>query len=310
MPDNILITSAGRRGVLVRIFKREAPGQVFATDLRPELSSACQLADGSFAVPRVTDADYLPRLIEICERNSIGLIVPTIDTELLLLAENRERLPSVVISDPALVRICRDKRKTHDFFVERGLGTPEIFDPLATDRFPLFAKPFDGSCSVNTHTIHAKSDLTPALLADKKLIFLDYLSPDEHDEYTIDLYYEREGNLKCLVPRLRLETRGGEVSKGRTSWAPEFETLRQQLLKVEGARGCLTSQFFRNRATGELSGIEINPRFGGGFPLTDGAGANFAKWTIDEYLKGESIEWFDAWKRDLTMLRYDDHVIV
>ncbi len=120
MAGNILITSAGRRGALVRIFQREAPAKVFAADLRPELSSACQLADGSFTVPSVAAADYLPRLIETCERHGVGLVVPTIDTELLVLAANRERLRdagiSAVVSDAAFIRICRDKRRMRDFF--------------------------------------------------------------------------------------------------------------------------------------------------------------------------------------------------
>jgi carbamoyl-phosphate synthase large subunit len=314
MADNVLITSVGRRGVLVRIFKRAVRGKVFTTDLQPNLAAACQLSDGAFAVPCVTDDDYLPRLIEICREKEIGLIVPTVDTELLVLAKNRERLNGCgiqcLISDPAFVGICRDKRLTHDFFVERGLGTPQIIDPRIEDRFPLFAKPYDGSCSVNTHLIKSRSDLTPSILADPTLIFLDCLSLAEHDEYTIDMYYGREGELKCLVPRLRLETRGGEVSKGRTAWLSQFEAIREKLFYIDGARGCLTAQFFVNHESGDLSGIEINPRFGGGFPLSCDSGANYAEWAIKEYLLGESIPWFDDWERNLTMLRYDDHVIV
>ncbi|MFT5465698.1 MAG: carbamoyl-phosphate synthase large subunit [Verrucomicrobiales bacterium] len=314
MAENILITSAGRRGKLVRIFQEAAPAKVFTTDLRPELASACVISDGSFEVPRVTEADYIPRILEICQANEIGLIVPTIDTELLVLAENRERFAEAdikcVVSDPALIRICRDKRLTHDFFIERGLGSPALNDPRDDPKFPLFAKPYDGSCSINLHVLSSETDLTPALLDDSKLIFLDYLDPADHDEYTIDMFYDRDGNLRCLVPRLRLETRGGEVSKGRTIWLPAFEKIRQQLLKLEGARGCLTAQFFHHRESDEIYGIEINPRFGGGFPLSCDAGANYADWVIREYLRGESIDWFDGWERDLTMLRYDDHVLV
>ena len=314
MPENILITSAGRRGVLVRIFKQAAPDKVFTTDLNPELASACQLSDGAFAVPRVTAENYLPRLIEICEENAIGLVVPTIDTELLLLAEHRDTLEAqgirCVISDAALVRICRDKRLIHEFFAERGLGTPRLVNPREEEHFPLFAKPYDGSCSINTHFVETKSDITPALLDDSKLIFLEYIAPSENDEFTIDMYYSRGGDLKCLVPRQRLETRGGEVSKGRTIWMPNFEPIRDKLQHVEGARGCLTAQFFVHRENGELSGIEINPRFGGGFPLSCDAGANYADWVIREYLQDEAIDWFDGWERNLTMLRYDDHVLV
>ena len=124
------------------------------------------------------------------------------------------------------------------------------------------------------------------------------------------MYYDGQGVLKCLVPRLRIETRAGEISKGCTSWLPEFDGLRESMAHIEGARGCLTAQFFRNRQTGLLSGIEINPRFGGGFPLSCDAGANYPAWIVREYLLGESIDWYDDWERDLIMLRYDAHVLV
>ena len=92
---NILITSAGRRVELVQAFQCELKrfsidASVFATDMCPELSSACQCADASFSVPRVTDKEYIRELLQLCEEYSIGLVVPTIDTELRVLAEHRE----------------------------------------------------------------------------------------------------------------------------------------------------------------------------------------------------------------------------
>ena len=316
---NILLTSAGRRVVLLRLLKRELKmlypqAKVFAADMYPALSPACELADGRVELPRVTGTDYLPHLAQVCEKNEIGLIIPTIDTELLALAQNRKRLEAVgakpVISEADFIRVCRDKRLTHDFFIEKGLNTPAIYDPSSAAGFPLFAKPYDGSCSTNTHLIEERKHLTPALLADPKLIFMSYLPPEKHDEYTIDMYYDRLGVLKCLVPRLRLETRAGEVSKGRTVWLPEMEGLRARLARIEGARGCITVQVIVNRKSGEIFGIEINPRFGGGYPLSDEAGATYVKWIIQEYLGGESIRIFDDWERNLTMLRYDEHVLV
>ena len=291
------------------------PGaKVFATDMLPELSSACQLADGSFDVPRVTADDYLPRLLEICESAEIGLIVPTIDTELQFLADNRASLEEAgaipVISSSELIRICRDKRLTTDFFLGNGLGAPEIADPKDPAAYPLFAKPYDGSCSINTHFLPSPADATQAILRDPKLIFQRYHSPQEHDEFTIDMYYDRQDQLRCLVPRQRLETRAGEVSKGRTIWNSALETLRDQLGTIPGGRGCLTVQVFVNRTSGNVFGIEINPRFGGGYPLSHDAGANYPNWLLREYFGGESIAFCDDWERNLTMLRYDDHVLV
>ena len=319
MRRNILITSAGRRGKLVTMFQRElaavAPGaQVFAADLRPKTSVACQLAHQSFAVPPIEDSRYAERLLELCLAHDVRLIVPTIDPELPVLAAHRDAFTAVgvatAVSDAEFVSICRDKRRTSRWFVERGLLTPRIFSPPDTRQFPLFAKPFDGSSNQDTRIIRRPSDLTPALLADARMMFVEYLSPAEHDEYTLDMYFCRESVLRCCVPRLRIETRGGEVSKARTCRIRAIDALRHALGHVAGARGCITMQVFMHRRSLRVYGNEINPRFGGGYPLSYDAGANFPRWLIQEYLLGQPIECFDAWENDLTMLRYDDHVLV
>lgn len=318
---NILLTSAGRRGVLVRLFQKELTavfpeGRVFATDMKPEHSSACQLADGCFRVPRVTDESYLPGLISICRDHDIRLLIPTIDTELQLLADCRDQLLEAgitpVISGAQFVRLCRDKRLTHRFFLEHGIGVAGMVDPsTASDEdYPLFARPYDGSCSIDTYLLQTPHDLTPAVQANEKLIYQRFLSADQHDEFTVDMYYDRKGDLKCLVPRLRLETRAGEVSKGQTVWLSLFDDFGRKLSRIDLARGCLTVQVFVHRESGDLYGIEINPRFGGGFPLSCDAGANYPGWLIQEYLCDRPVQWYDGWERRLTMLRYDDHILV
>jgi carbamoyl-phosphate synthase large subunit len=252
--------------------------------------------------------------MELCVAHEIGLVVPTIDPELPVLARWRREFEdcgtAIVVSDYDFIGIARDKRATVHWFVERGLQVPRTVDPRAAPQFPLFARPFDGSCSRNTWVIANAAQLTTALLDEPRLIFTEYLSPQEHDEYTLDMYFSRTGTLKCLVPRLRIETRAGEVSKSRTARLGVFDAVRDRLAEVEGARGCVTVQVFINRRSAVVYGIEINARFGGGYPLSYEAGANFPRWLIQEYLLGTPVESFDEWESDLTMLRYDEHVLV
>jgi carbamoyl-phosphate synthase large subunit len=315
--NNVLILAAGRRVELVQAFQAELsarlPGAgVFATDLRPELSSACQVADRAFALPRVDDASYADALLRLCEKNQIGLVVPTIDTELLLLAAERARFEAhgvhLAISDFALISDCRDKRRTAALFEGIGIGSPKIY-PRDAVRFPAFAKPYDGSSSIGAVALLSAESLTPALLADEKLMFMEFIGPD-HVEYTVDAYYDRTGTLTCLVPRQRLEVRSGEVSKGVTRGGQLYDFLLPRLARVSGGRGCLTIQLFVNHQERTCAGIEINPRFGGGFPLTHAAGAAYPGWLIDEYLLDRKLEFFDGWKRNLLMLRYDAKVLV
>jgi carbamoyl-phosphate synthase large subunit len=319
MRPNILITSAGRRGKLLAIFQQELdrliPGaHVFAADSRPETSVACRMAHRSFAVPRASDPRYAEQLIDLCVAHDVGLIVPTIDPELAVLAAYRDAFAAAdvaaAVSGPEFISITRDKRLTAEWFAQNGIATPRVVEPRLATPFPLFAKPFDGSSSQQTRIIEQPGDLTPALLADQRMMFVEFLSPAEHDEYTLDMYYCRESVLRCCVPRLRIETRAGEVSKSRTCRTSALEPLRATLSHLAGARGCITLQVFVHRVRQEVYGIEVNARFGGGFPLSYDAGANYPRWLVQEYLLGQRVENFDGWEDNLTMLRYDDHVLV
>ena len=319
MFKNVLITSAGRRGMLVQLFQRELKRQfpsatVFATDIKPEISSACQLADRSFKISPIASEGYMDELLEICIQNKIGLVIPTIDTELRKLADSRDRFLEhsihLAVSSADVIRHCRDKRLTKQLFSRHNINSPKLFDPVRESPYPLFAKPYDGSSSNNLFLVESFEKLSEEILSNRKLIFTEYLSPLEHDEYTVDMYFDRHSELKCFVPRLRIETRAGEISKGRTSKKTFFQKLKNHFKHLPGARGCLTVQFFARRKDGHLYGIEINPRFGGGFPLSYEAGANFPGWLIAEYLRDEPIDYFEWWEDGLTMLRYDQHVLV
>lgn len=316
---NILITSAGKRVSLVRAFQKEAakmpfPVKIYCCDAAPELSAACQIADDHFKVPRLDSPDYYKVLIHKCLEADIKLIIPTIDTELSLLAGHINDLMSnniiPLVSDPEFIDITRDKRKMHKFFSDHSVDTAETYgkDNL---KFPLFIKPYDGSRSVGAYLIRKPSELLPNHLNNEKNMFLEYIDHDTHDEFTCDLYYDKTHRLRCAIPRKRIAVRDGEVNKGVTEKNHLEKEIRNKLEVIPGAKGCLTAQFFVNKKTGRIIGNEINARFGGGFPLSYLAGGNFPGWILHEYLLNEEIsDQFNSWESGLLMLRYDHEVLV
>lgn len=316
---NILITSAGKRVSLVKIFKSEAIKidvniKILATDANPDLSAACQVADAAFKVPRVSDPNYVQILLDICTNNDVRLIIPTIDTELMILAEHKSIFEDAgvipVISDRTFIDKCRDKRIIHDFFNENGIGVAKEFKKDAY-HFPMFIKPSDGSRSEDTFLIKEEMAMRERFFEEERFMFLEYISPELFDEYTCDLYYDRNGNLRCAVPRKRIEVRDGEVNKGLTERNMLVDYIREKISHVAGARGCLTVQFFKEKEGDRVVGIEVNPRFGGGYPLSYLAGANFPKWIMEEYLLNKEItDNFNSWESNLLMLRYDNEILV
>lgn len=315
---NILITSAGQRVSLVRAFRKELKeffpeAQVFTVDMQPELSAACNVSDGYFAVPRVTDEKYIPRLLAICNENDIRMIVPTIDTELKILSENTEAFRNqgihCIVSSPEFVTACRDKRIINEFFLRHNIEVPaEVNKEKPT--YPFFIKPYDGSLSADTFLIREPHELTEYHLTNPRMMFMEYLDKEHYDEFTVDMYYGRDHKVKCIVPRKRIHVRAGEINKGVTSKNHIVSYLLERIGFIEGAAGCLTTQVFVQKDGDRIVGIEINPRFGGGFPLSYQAGANYPRWLIREYFLGETIEYTDNWEDRLLMLRYDDEVLV
>jgi carbamoyl-phosphate synthase large subunit len=315
---NILITSAGQRVSLVRAFQTQLrsvfpDAKVYTTDMQPELSAACNVSDGYFKVKRVTDPAYISELLDCCHENNIKMIVPTIDTELLVLAKNKSLFSAkgvhVIVCGETFTGQCRDKRQINHFFTNAGIEIPGPVDKAAPT-FPLFIKPFDGSLSADIYLVTKSEQLTEEQLSNPRFMFMEYIDKKDYDEYTVDMYYDRKNEVKCIVPRRRMLIRAGEINKGLTCKNSIVTFLRDKLAKIDGAIGCLTLQLFLHKVTGRIVAIEINPRFGGGYPLSYRAGANYPLWLINEYFLNQEISYTDGWEDSLLMLRYDDEVIV
>lgn len=318
MINNILITSVGQRVTLTEIFQKTAKDlgldtKVYTTDMDPTMAPAGYISDKCFQVSKCTDSGYVDDLITICKDNDIHLIIPTIDTELAVLAENKSRFTEdgihVMVSDIDFIRTCRDKRRIATFLAKLGIQTPKPADKYHPV-FPMFAKPYDGSLSTNLHVIRNADELTPEILNDPKLIFMEYIDKNEFKEFTVDMYYGKDHYVKGIVPRERLKIRAGEINKGITRKNGIVGFLKQRMSYLPGVIGCICIQLFYRESDAKIFGIEINPRFGGGYPLSYYAKANFADYMLREYVLHESVGYSDDWLDNTLMLRYDKDVIV
>jgi carbamoyl-phosphate synthase large subunit len=318
---NVLISSAGRRVALLNIFRRTLAnmglqGSVMAADMS-SLSSAFHSADDSFLVPSCSHPEFIPSILENCSKRSIDLVIPTIDPELPVFAAHREAFSdigtTVAVSTPEVVAITFDKVSTHEWLVDQGFPTVNQFSVGEGDvgsngwPFPLLVKPRRGSASIGVAIVEDSRQLEIATQAG------DYVAQTiaSGNEHTIDVLTDRSGRCVCAVPRRRLETRSGESSKGITVRSNELMSLAERLCEsLPGPYGPLTIQVFVDDSTGDLSVVEINPRFGGGYPLSWEAGAHYPRWMIEEILALPSTATSSDWKSGLVMLRWDEGVFV
>jgi carbamoyl-phosphate synthase large subunit len=328
-PVTVLISSAGRRVELLRGFRRAleavgaAPGRVLATDCS-WYSSAFHDADEALLVPRLDDAEFAPRLLELCLKHDVDLVVPTIDTELPVWVAHRDQFAeigtTIALSHDDVVAIAADKQGTHDWLVARGFPTVQQTTPAAglADpddwTFPLMVKPRFGSAGIGVGLVRDGEELALAARRGPELgeMVVQRVAPGV--EHTIDVLADRTGRCVCAVPRRRIEVRAGEVSKGMTVRSAVLEDLAARVCEaLPGAYGALNVQVFVDGDVDDpdnLAVVEINARYGGGFPLSLEAGADFPRWMLEELLGLPSTCSPDGWCSGLVMLRYDAAVFI
>jgi carbamoyl-phosphate synthase large subunit len=317
---NILISSAGRRVGLVACFRdsiavKGTERKVLTIDSSSSAPAAF-IADGGSRVPHCTDHNFVDDVIQFCVENDVQLLIPTIDTELPVYASALQSFSAsgviVSLSSPETVEVCCNKARTNEWLLANGFPTVRQTDPItallnpSAWPTPLIAKPYNGSAAVGMRRVETLHELESIAEMSGGYIIQEIATGRE---YTINVYVNRSGKCICTVPHWRMEVRAGEVSKGITVKDPRLCTLARRISEaLPGAYGPMNIQCFMD-LSGGIKVIEINARFGGGYPLTHRAGARFTDWLLDE-LEGRPLSDFDSWTDDLAMLRYDEAIFV
>lgn len=310
----ILFTGIGRRVELMQAFRQAANRlnvilKLYGADMAGT-APALAFCDYTRKVCGIRDADYIPQLLRICEADHIDLLIPTIDTDLLVLSQNVAKFDEigtkVLISKPDKIAICRDKNYTADFFESCDLKAPRTVNDyqLYHGPYPCFIKPKDGSSSINAFKVENESELKVYAEQIGDYIVQPFI---EGTEYTVDIFCDYEGNPLFITPRIRVAVRAGEVLK--TEIAMDEKIIEECRKLIAGFQPCgpMTVQLIRQNKTDDDYYIEINPRFGGGAPLSMKAGARSAE-AILKLLSGEKVEYSDVIDDGAVYSRFDQSV--
>lgn len=312
---NILFTCAGRRTYLLKYFKENLSEEdkIVATDM--QLSApALQAADIKVQVPAVYDPKYIDITLDICKKYNIDALMSLNDLELPILAENKAKFEAlgvkVIVSDPKVIDICFDKYKTAQWTESIGLNAPKTYVRLADAKaalakgeiaFPLFMKPRWGSGSIGLETIDdmeeldiyynilmkkiKKTILATASVGDEYIMIQEKLTGNE---FGLDVMNDLEGNNVGVSVKQKLAMRAGETDKAITIDLPEVREMGKKIGENLKHIGNLDVDIMQ-RANGDYCVLELNPRFGGGYPFSYEAGVNLPK-AILQWLKGETVD--------------------
>jgi len=314
MNKNILILSAGRRVELIDLFNKEANKKnnikIYTADSNPKTAPACLINKRFIKLPKCNDSNYIKELKNLSSKLKIKVIIPTIDTELLILSKNKKEFEkigiNIIISDYSFVNFSNNKVKTYNLFKKINIRYPKLYN-FNNIKFPVILKPIRGSSSEGIVKIYSSNDLSKNMLKDKNVIYQKLIR--NHKEYTIDLYYDRQSELVSMIARERLDIRNGEVIKSKTNFKIT-KKIWKYFSYLSGAHGPITIQIFYDERRNSLFGIEINPRLGGGYTLSYKCGLNVPKYIISEYIEDKKITKSRALiKKDKLLLRYESEII-
>jgi carbamoyl-phosphate synthase large subunit len=316
----VLFTCVGRRIELLNAFRRA--GERLRIKLEVHGADASAMSPGyhqvnrAHLVPTIASGGYVDALAEVIRRHKIGLLIPLIDTELPHIAAAAPRFAELgcraLVSSPRVVQVCGDKLDTYRVLREAGVDTPQTWawEELlhkSGHRFPYYMKPRGGSAAKGNYVIRELEDLRTLGRLVEQPIVQEFVDGVEH---TLDVYTGLDGVPRCVVPRRRLEVRTGEVSKSLIVKDEEVMQAGRRVAEVLGeCRGVITVQCMRT-VEGRIRVIEVNPRFGGGAPLSIHAGADFPRWILAEHLGRKCTISPTGFRDDVAMLRYDESVFV
>jgi carbamoyl-phosphate synthase large subunit len=306
----VLFTCAGQRVDIVTAFRR-AGATTVAADIDP-LAPALYHADVRAIVPPFTAPGYVDALRELIVAHGVGLVVPLTDLDHRELATARDDLGGAValVSGLGAIERCSDKYLAHEFFTANGIGSPPTWLPgdVPDDlRFPVLVKARKGFGSRHIYRAHDREELD---------FFLRYTTAEsmvqavcDGEEFSIDVFSDLDARCVAAVPRTMIESKGGESIKGMSIKDQGLMDFARRVADTLGIIGPANIQCFR-APSGELQVTDVNPRFGGGFPLPTAAGSRYPEMAL-ALAEGERLEpRFGDFREGVVMTRFFSQVIL
>lgn len=311
---NVLLTSVGRRAYMVKYFQEvlAGSGEVHVCN-SDDLTVAFHYADKCVISPLIYDDNYIPFLLQYCQDNKIDLLISLFDIDLMVLARHKAEFVAigtrVIVSDPELIEICNDKWKTYLFLKENGFNVPQTYLTLqrailALDsgelQYPTVVKPRFGCGSIamsiaedemallyyfrrNTRTISKSYLKYESASEDEKILYQECL---KGQEYGVDIINDLDGNLRNVIVKKKMAMRAGETDISEVVDVPAIKEACERLGRLTHHIGNMDVDVFL--VDGKPYILEMNARFGGGYPFSHMAGCNLPK-AIVSWAKGESV---------------------
>lgn len=257
---------------------------------------------------RWKDPDLLPHLKSVIAQHNIQIVLPFVDPATAVVASLKPLIPTLFlpVSSRQICETMFNKISAADWFERNGIPQPDRYTRIDNYHYPVILKPVYGSASKGIVICRHAKDLPSQGEAMTTHMAQFYI--EHRKEYTVDCYVRQDGMITSIVPRIRLETAGGEVTKSQTIRHQKIIVLSKRILESAEFRGPITIQFIEDIDTGEIFVMEINPRLGGGVITSIEARSRLLDSLLKEYM-GKEDEFVDDWEEGLLLTRYFKEVV-
>ena len=313
---NILLTSVGRRSYLVKYFKEAlgTSGEVHVSN-STALTPAFAYADKSVVTPLIYSGEYIMFLQKYCAENHIDAIISLFDIDLPILSAHKKLFEDngtkVIVSDESVINICNDKWEAYHFLINNDFNTPKTYvtldsahEALKTQeiQFPVIVKPRWGMGSLAIYEAENEDELRVLYNKTMHSIMNSYLKYESKDnieqsvliqekingqEYGLDVINNLKGEYQNTIVKKKFAMRSGETDCAETVDNPILKNLGKAISGKLCHVGNLDVDIFVDGKTPYL--LEMNARFGGGYPFSHMAGVNLPM-AIIKWLRGDEID--------------------
>jgi carbamoyl-phosphate synthase large subunit len=322
----ILLTAVGRRDYLVHYFKEisEYDCKVIVCNSIAD-TTAMWAADKSYIAPPFRSEEYIPFLLELCKNEKVDILISLFDLDTLYIANHKKEFEKIgvltIISDPSVIHITLNKIKTNEFLRNNGIKTPDIYTNLdeviqelhsGIISLPLVLKPQWGQGSTATEIVTSEDELIHAYYFLKSKIdkanTIDVSNLNESnvmliqefikgEEYGIDIINNLDQQFESVIIKKKYAMRSGETDAAITVFDEQIGILAKKISDTLRHVGILDVDLIKRG--NDLFIIDMNPRFGGGYPFSHQAGANIPK---------AILQWSDGEQADYDCFAYNENV--
>lgn len=230
-------------------------------------------------IPYVTAPDFIERINAYVDENQIDYIFPAMDSVILKLSEHRTELHATLLTSPEeTVRICRSKAETYAKLKDCAFMPKTYANVQEIKEYPVLVKPAVGQGAQGVQKVDNAQKLE-ALLAERseEQVICEYL-PGE--EYTVDCFTDRHGELLYAKARVRRRIRNGiSVNSETIEDLPEIREIAQQINAKMAFRGVWFFQLKRG-CDGNLRLLECATRVAGTMCTQRALGVNLPLLTL------------------------------